>query len=316
MAKRTKRETDDITVTDITKRGDYRSVIPESSFEFIISFTIVQGSEIDFGRHFRFSGNKILIGRSKDNQIRLNDSKVSKIHCEIDIIRKTKLEQVLIKDLNSTNGTFLNEELISQGFIKSGDKIRIGSTVLRVNYHDEIEEEYHSKLFDFAAFDALTGLYNRRYILNELENHCKIAKRNNRIFSLIIVDIDNFKKVNDQYGHLAGDECLKKIAYIMNNSLREQDICGRYGGEEFLIILPETKLEGAVNLAERIRKKIEGTNISFQKHQIKNTISAGVSQFNASIPDNEYLFKMADKALRKAKELGKNKIEKVFSLLD
>ncbi|MCP5104822.1 MAG: GGDEF domain-containing protein, partial [bacterium] len=165
-----------------------------------------------------------------------------------------------------------------------------------------------SKLFTFAATDSLTGLYNRRYTINELENQSKIARRNNRIFSLVIIDIDDFKKVNDNYGHLAGDDYLKKTAFVINRCLREQDICGRVGGEEFLVILPETRLEGAINLASRIREQIEQTRLIYRDQSIQTTICAGVSQFGLHATHSRELFKKADDALQKAKNTGKNKI--------
>jgi diguanylate cyclase (GGDEF)-like protein len=180
--------------------------------------------------------------------------------------------------------------------------------VLQVSYNDDIEVEYHTKLFTFAATDALTGLYNRRYIFNELENQSKIARRNSRVYSLVLIDIDDFKRLNDTYGHLAGDDYLKRLSFVISQSLREQDICGRVGGEEFLIILPETQLEGALNLANRIREQIEKTEVRHRGYTIKTTISVGVSQFDLYLSDDRTLFELADLALQKAKKTGKNKV--------
>lgn len=273
-----------------------------------IYFAVLHGAEVDFGKHFNFTKSPIFIGRDKTNSICLKDEKVSKFHCEINMAWNQDSGQVIIKDLNSTNGTYINGGIIKHAVLKSGDKIGVGDTVFRVSYNDEIEEEYHSKLFSFAAIDALTGLYNRRYILNELENQSKIARRNKRVFSLIVIDIDNFKKINDDHGHLAGDEYLKKMALVVNRCLREQDICGRYGGEEFLIILPETRLDGAFKLANRIREQIEETEIIQTGSFIKATISAGISQFGLHAYDSQSLFEKADMALQKAKNTGKNRV--------
>jgi len=274
--------------------------------------TVIQGKEMDFGKSFNFSKSNILIGRNKNNDIGIDDVKISKIHCEIRVIKNTNIEQILIRDLNSTNGTYVNGERIDQRPVISGDKIGVGDTVLRLGYNDDIEKEYHTKLFEFAAKDSLTGLYNKRYIVNELENHSRIAKRNNRVFSLAIFDIDNFKEINDTHGHLAGDEYLKAIALIFNKVLRGQDIAGRIGGEEFLIILPETNLDGAFKLANRLRKKVEELKIDFHGDQISTTISGGVSQFEEKISNAELLLKVADKALYEVKKSGKNKIIRVY----
>lgn len=298
-------DTDEITIIDNVNSRDFKEKLKS---KLNVMLTIIQGSEIDFGKTYNLTDEFISIGRNpKVNTIAVNDAKVSKKHCEISVIKTNDLEQIVIKDLSSTNGTYVNGELIQQRILGPGDKISIGATVLRFSYNDEIEEEYHSKLFAFAAIDTLTGLYNRRYTFNELENQLKIAKRNERIFSLIMLDIDDFKKINDTYGHQAGDEYLKKIAFIINHTLREQDIPGRVGGEEFLIILPETNLDGAQQLANRIRERVENTPLIYKGANIKTTISAGISQYEPKI-SIKYLYQKADVALYKAKQMGKNRV--------
>lgn len=296
------------TLCSFCKSKKKRNDETDDNLEFSIGFTVIHGSEVDFGKHFNFSTCPILIGREKSNSIRLEDEMVSKIHCEVSFILNRDLEQVIIKDLESTNGTFVNGEIIHQAVLKSGDKISIGDTVLQFSYNDDIEEQYHAKLFTFAATDALTGLYNRRYTINELDNQSKIALRNNRIFSVLIIDIDDFKLINDTYGHLAGDDYLKKFAFVLNVTLREQDICGRIGGEEFLVILPETALKGAINLANRIREHIEQTELIIQDQIIKTTICAGISQFGKHASESREILRLADLSLQKAKRSGKNTV--------
>ncbi|MGD2092764.1 MAG: GGDEF domain-containing protein [Candidatus Aminicenantes bacterium] len=304
-------DTDEMTVIDRRKAALAKK---KQKTKLNIMLTVIQGNETDFGKTYSLTQDCIRIGRDqkKENSevnIALNDLKISKVHCEISAIKTDDLEQIVIKDMGSTNGTYVNGEMIRQRILTSGDKITIGETILRFSYNDEIEEEYHSRLFTFAATDALTGLYNRRYILNELENQHKIAKRNERIFSLVIFDIDDFKRVNDTFGHPAGDAFLKKFALVINHSLREQDIPGRVGGEEFLIILPETAIEGAFHLANRIRERIQNTKLIYDGNAIKTTISAGVSQYELDI-DSQTLFRLADHALYKAKQSGKNLVVK------
>jgi diguanylate cyclase (GGDEF)-like protein len=310
MIRKAIEDTEEMSLFDLTKKDQKKSGLHPSAREskFTIGFTVIHGKEVDFGKHFNFSERSITIGRNKSHQISLEDEKVSKTHCEICIDRNHEFEQVIIKDLDSTNGTYVNGKLVKQEVLKSGDKIGIGDTVLQVSSNDAIEEEYHTKLFTFAATDSLTGLYNRRYIFNELDNQSKIARRNNRVFSLVIIDIDNFKQLNDTYGHLAGDDYLKRLSVVISRSLREQDICGRVGGEEFLIILPETRLEGARNMANRIREQIEKTEVIRRGRIIKTTISAGISQFDMYVSDSRTLYELADLALQKAKKTGKNKV--------
>lgn len=279
-----------------TKKIKLKNIDPNSNNKSSITLTIIDGEESAFGKIFTFYKEHILIGRNRYSDIFIDD--------------ENKIDRIIIKDLFSTNGTYVNEKPISNKTLKSGDKIKIGETTLRFSYNDELEEKYHSKLFNIATSDSLTKLYNKRYIISELENQYKIAKRNNRIFSLIMFDIDNFKKVNDKYGHIAGDEFLKNVSSYITMNLREQDIAGRFGGEEFLIILPETEIEGATILADRIREKIEKSKIVYRGHKVKATISAGISQFNISYNNIEELLEITDKALYKAKKLGKNKVIK------
>jgi diguanylate cyclase (GGDEF)-like protein len=298
------------TVVDpVKKKGKKDGGKATSKFHVVL--TVMVGKESDFGKNLISPKEKITIGRDKKCDFVLTDERVSKVHCELNLMVTDEFEQIILKDLDSTNGTYVNGASIKQKILMPGDKIELGETVLRFNYHDEIEEKYHSKLFNFASKDSLTGMYNKRYVMNELQKHINMAKRNNRIFSLVMIDIDNFKKINDTYGHVTGDEFLKKVAFTIDLNLRQQDVSGRFGGEEFLIILPETTIEGAFNLAKRIRKKIADTEILHKGKTIKGTISIGVSQFDIKSPDLKTLLKSADNALYMAKQAGKNKVVKV-----
>jgi two-component system, cell cycle response regulator len=277
--------------------------------EHSITLTIIGGNEIDFGKHFSLDKNRIRIGREPANDISIHDEKISKVHCEISVIRDTQgIEQIFITDNGSTNGTYLNGELIEQFALHAGDRIQIGDTVLSLRYNDELEKEYHAKLFNYAVRDSHTGLYNKRFIINELESISRIAKRSGRPFSIILIDIDDFKQINDLHGHVAGDDYLQGIAALFTKSLREQDIAGRIGGEEFLIILPETAIDGAFQLAIRIRVQVENFILNYLGAKIRTTISAGVCQYEDTIKDVSELLDIADQALYETKRCGKNKV--------
>ncbi len=293
------------TVID-TKKIRQNKELDEKKDEVKINLTIIDGLESSFGKTYSFFKKNIKIGREDSNDLPINDIKISKFHCEILIKLDKNNPYIEIEDLNSTNGTYINGKLIGKTFLTSGDKIEVGDITLRFTINDDAEDKYHSKLFNFATIDALTGLYNKRFILTELESQMKIAKRNQRKLSLMIIDIDDFKKLNDTYGHIAGDEFLKKTAFHLNRSLREQDSAGRFGGEEFIILLPETDIEGAAMLAERIRNAIFDTEIIFEKKQIKTTISIGLSEYENETASE--LINIADKELYKAKVAGKNRI--------
>ncbi|MBN2345139.1 MAG: diguanylate cyclase [Candidatus Aminicenantes bacterium] len=277
--------------------------------EHSILLVILSGSEVDFGRHFVLEKEETAIGRDPGNDIVIHDGKISKAHCAISVMKGGRgVERIDIRDLGATNGTFVNGEAVTRATLMAGDKIQVGDTVMQLSYGDEIERQYHSRLFQLAARDALTGLYNKRYILHELENHCRITRRSGRLFSIILIDIDDFKQVNDRFGHLAGDEYLAEVAGLFRRSLREQDIAGRIGGEEFLIILPETALDGALQLAGRMRQNVEEFVLHHRENLIRTTISAGVCQFENAVGDVRDLLHLADQAMYEAKRAEKNKV--------
>ncbi len=274
-----------------------------------IMLIIIAGGDVDFGRHFILEKEEVMVGRDSGNDIVIHDGKISKVHCALSVTRGSRgIERIGIRDLATTNGTYLNGEPVSQATLRAGDKIQVGDTLLQLSYSDEIEKEYHAKLFDLAARDALTGLYNKRYIFNEMENHLRIARRSGRVFSIILLDIDDFKGVNDRFGHLAGDEYLRQVAGLFVRSLREQDIAGRIGGEEFLVILPETAIDGAMQLAGRIRKNVEEFVLAHEESRVRTTISAGVCQYDREFKDTKEFVELADQAMYKAKRTEKNKV--------
>jgi diguanylate cyclase (GGDEF)-like protein len=160
-----------------------------------------------------------------------------------------------------------------------------------------------------ANIDSLTGLLNRRTILYQLNENIKYARRYNEELSMSMLDIDHFKNVNDLYGHLTGDDVLEKVAGIIMQNIRDTDKAGRYGGEEFIIVLPKTGLSPALKLAERIRRTIESFKIKdSQGKTLSVTVSQGLTGYKPG--DDEYsLISRADKALYQAKKKGRNRIE-------
>ena len=280
-----------------------------------IMLVIIAGNEADFGKHFILEKEQVLVGRESGNDIVIHDGRISKVHCVLSIAKGAGTgERIAIRDLETTNGTYVNGKSITQAELRAGDKFQIGDTVLQLSYNDDIEKEFHRKLFDFAVRDALTGMYNKRFVLNEMENLMRIARRNGRIFCIIMVDIDDFKQINDRFGHPSGDEYLKQLAGLIRDSLRDQDIAGRIGGEEFLVILPETTIDGAFQLAVRIRKNVEEFVLYPQDKRIRTTISAGVCQFESRIADVPEFLDMADQALYEAKKAEKNKVMRALPL--
>ncbi len=165
------------------------------------------------------------------------------------------------------------------------------------------------ELYAQASIDFLTGLYNRRFFEKELELSVERAKRDRLIFSLILLDLDHFKKINDRYGHLAGDQVLKGVGSLIKKSIRKIDIPARYGGEEFAIILPGTGFEGALSVARRLKEKISEADFDAQPQPIKVTASMGVGTYRPlnGLSPQEF-FKQIDALLYQAKQAGRNQI--------
>lgn len=159
--------------------------------------------------------------------------------------------------------------------------------------------------------DELTGLYNRRHFEQNFEREFLRAKRYGSKFSVAIIDIDFFKKINDTYGHLCGDYVLREIAYTIQDSFRKTDMVFRYGGEEFVVILTETSLENALIPLERLRKKIEAKNLFYEGKNINITVSIGLNSDTTKYESASEFLDMADKALYNAKENGRNRIETI-----
>ncbi len=167
----------------------------------------------------------------------------------------------------------------------------------------ESMQESISLLYEAATHDEKTGLYNNKFFDTQLDMEIEKAKRKKQKLSLIIVDIDFFKKVNDTYGHVKADELLAQLAKVIKNLVRKSDVVARFGGEEFVILLPETNLEKARRLASRIKKATHEDKI-LKKHKV--TVSGGITQFKEKDTKSKFMQK-ADKALYKAKESGRDK---------
>lgn len=164
------------------------------------------------------------------------------------------------------------------------------------------------QLSEASNRDGLTGIYNRRYLEQTLSKEFCRVKRYGGHLSFILMDLDHFKQVNDQRGHLAGDEVLKRAAEILNEGIREADTLGRYGGEEFAIVAPETRLEGVITLADRLRESIAAEPVMFNDEEIPITVSIGVAELTADVPRYEQLIDAADVALYHSKETGRNRV--------
>lgn len=160
---------------------------------------------------------------------------------------------------------------------------------------------------EVSQIDALTFLVNRRMIVKELQSEVLRAQRYNSLLSISVVDIDHFKKVNDTYGHLVGDEALRQVAYQLRDHIRHPDMAGRYGGEEFLILLPNSDSTAASEQASRLCRQVRETDIQVENHNLNITISIGIAQFRNGEDTWESLLNRADNAMYEAKSKGRDR---------
>jgi diguanylate cyclase (GGDEF)-like protein len=202
----------------------------------------------------------------------------------------------------------VNDELIDEYVLRDGDFIKIGRSIFKFLSGNNIENAYHEEIYRLTTIDGLTQVFNKRYFLETLEREIGRAQRYRRDLSLIIFDIDHFKKINDTYGHLAGDHVLKHLALVIKSRIRREDILSRYGGEEFTIILPEIDRENASQFADKIRRLIEKAVFKFEDTEIPITISIGVAAYAPESGDVAEFIKVADDKLYQAKTQGRNRV--------
>jgi len=188
---------------------------------------------------------------------------------------------------------------------------RIKTQIRRKKYQEALKSNYQQSI-SMAITDALTGLYNRHYLNAHLENMVKQSLSNNKPLSLMMMDMDHFKQVNDTYGHDMGDEVLKRLAEIIVKTLRSADLAARFGGEEFVVLMPETDITNAFDVADRLRRVVENTPFKLinAEGSIQKTISIGITVLNDFGDSAQSLLKRADEALYEAKHTGRNKVIK------
>ncbi len=256
-------------------------------------------------------GHQAILGRGAEAEVRIFDTSVSREHA-LFVYRD---EQVAVEDLGSRNGTFINGAPVRQRTpLRDGDQIQIGSTtILKFSHHDHLEERFQQQMYELALRDGLTKLYNRKFFMDRLKPECAFRTRHAGPLALIMLDVDRFKKVNDTFGHQAGDFVLVKLARSVEPVLRAEDTLARYGGEEFVVLCRDTAEEAALALAERIRERIARSRFQFEGRLIPTTISLGVACVAGSSGEQspEALLSAADTALYAAKNNGRNRVESV-----
>jgi two-component system, cell cycle response regulator len=257
------------------------------------------------GRVFSIPAGLVIVGRSPDSGVALLDGEVSRHHARI----RVEEGRIQVEDLGSTNGTRVNGKLIrGSADLRAGDRLTIGGHVLKLVFLDPLERAFHETLLDLSTKDPLTGLANRGSALAEFQNRFGLSLRYDRPLSVVVCDLDHFKRVNDTYGHGVGDLVLHMFGEQVMGTLREADLAGRIGGEEFLVVLPETDLSGARPFAERLRKAVASTPIPLPSGVLSITCSLGIAERTTTDLEAGQLLARADAALYQAKSGGRNQV--------
>ena len=274
---------------------------------------LVQYSGAQLGKRFPLDNDSMTIGRSPQTDICIDEPSVSRRHSKFSI----KGENVSVEDLGSSNGTYVNDKRLEGSLdLNDQDMLRLGTILFKFFANENIDGIIHDKIYRMATIDAGTQIFNKEYLLDTLKSEFKFSKAYHHELSVIYYDLDHFKKVNDTYGHAAGDHILKEGAQVIKKALRKTDILCRFGGEEFIVILPNTNAEKAIDLTDRVRVAMENHIFDLELDengakrivQHRQTISLGVSQFEPEMESEADLLESADKKLYISKKNGRNKV--------
>ena len=284
---------------------DDTDIKPNSGYPYLVIFI---GK--DSGTRHKLKQGSMTIGRSSHADITIEDDRISRIHCVIEWIG----DSITIQDKASTNGIYVNSQKVDHAALSPGVPLQLGHSIMKIEYKDEAEIKAEENLLLRASIDVLTGIFNREHFFNLASMEMAYALRHQLAVGIIMIDIDNFKQVNDKYGHQMGDYVLERFANIVIENKRTEDLFARYGGEEF-IIMPrgELRKEDLYILCERIRKAVERFEFCFDEACIRTTISLGSHFMKIEGSDVEKilhdLISKADQALYLAKKNGKNRTE-------
>ncbi|MBI3995963.1 MAG: GGDEF domain-containing protein [Nitrospirae bacterium] len=256
------------------------------------------------GEKFPLSKERMMIGRQREAEIFIDDTSISRRHAEV--VQKTD-GAVILHDLGSKNGTLCNDEKIREKALKDGDLIRVGDAILKYVGPNSLEHLYLDEMSERASQDGLTGLFNKQAFQAYLARNLSRCKDLREPLSVGMADLDWFKKINDGWGHPAGDYVLREFAGLVKNAVRPADLLARYGGEEFGLILPHTNLAEARIVGERLRGRVEDHAFVFDGQRLPVTVSIGLAERLDGDEEADALIARADKALYQAKRDGRNR---------
>ncbi len=290
--------------TDLARMTDFGEPPPEPMLADRAVLLRMEG--VEAGRVYSLGLELAKLGRHPDNQLVIDDAGISRFHAEVLWEHGTHV----VRDCGSRNGTFVSGQRIEVSELHNGDLLQLGPKVgLRYSVVDDRQETLLRRMYDSSNRDALTGAYNRKHYVDRLASEIAYAERHRADVSIIMLDIDHFKQVNDSYGHAAGDTILKQVAGTVLRQLRTEDVFARVGGEEFVVILRGIPLLGAARLAERLRATVAALPTTYGRRVIPITVSLGCASLSElKQADGQELAVLADMRLYAAKQGGRNRV--------
>jgi diguanylate cyclase (GGDEF)-like protein len=259
------------------------------------------------GSRFRLSsGTTLEIGRSSSVAISLPEvMSISRKHARLRYVGSV----VTLEDLGSTNGTYVNGQAIhGRTVLKTGDRFQTAAVHFKFLHEQDVESAYHMAIYELVSLDGLTEIYNKRKFEEEVQREFARSVRHSRPLSLIIFDLDEFKRINDTYGHLCGDFALKQVAGLAKELVRPEQTLARVGGDEFVILSPETTAPQAESLALKLRDRVLDLDHRYGDLKISLSCSFGVAQLSDRMSIPQDLYHSADNALLLSKRSGRNRV--------
>ena len=255
------------------------------------------------GRFVNLTGDSITLGRDDQCNMTFDDGAVSRQHARIERVG----DRYVITDLGSRNGTFVNDQAVPSQALSDGDRVRVGHQILKFFAADRFEEQYYERVYKMMTTDGLTEAYNRRYLIDILDRDVARSRRTGHPLSIMMIDLDGFKRVNDSYGHPVGDDLLHQLCERVRTVLRSDELLARYGGEEFTVVLANSDEAGSLKAAERLRRTVAQTPFYVGDLEISLTVSIGLATGRGDATATEMLA-AADRNLYLAKQGGRNRV--------
>ena len=291
---------------DISLRSTDFGVAPTSQPAQRDRAMLLRMDGVGAGQVVSIAQTPFTMGRHANNKLPIDDDSISRFHARF----VTENGAYFVEDLGSRNGTFIQGKRVVRAEIKDDDWVQLGARVaFRFALTDSRQEGLLRKLYESSTRDALTGAYNRRHFDDRLRAEIAFAVRHATDCALILLDLDHFKRVNDTYGHPAGDEILRHLGAIAQRALRTEDVFARFGGEEFAVIVRGASTRGAGRLAERLREALQQQNAVHDGQEVPVTLSAGCAALSCcATPTPEEVVAVADRRLYAAKQAGRNRV--------